>query len=528
MSGISVRQLIEHKPFLFGKEPVISGGSGLDRKITNVNVMEVPDVFNWVRQGDLLLTTAYSIKDNPAAQHELIPKLSETGIAAIGIKTKRYLEKVPQGMIDLSNEYRLPILELAYQIGYSQTISEVLEEVLSQKALWIVDQHQKIQLLTQTLIMGENYRTFIETFAKCTGLQAALITFQSELISTDAAAAIEWPEAAQLLSAELPAQVPFPCYVRNGDPAKLYMPIERNIETMAFFVCWGRDREAWEPLLLLLHHAIGLLTLQISKQQSLNSLEDNRKDLFLKSWILGEVTDAKLIDLHAASNGLHLQPDYSVCLTSRLSPYTSKELMRAKTYCILNGIILLNLGNEWVLLVPRHLADQAGFYNRLLAELESFLKMSSLRLGISPVKTVSNVHEGYNQALSSLELWEVVQPTEVLCYYDKLGVYPLVSHLSNQEPIKEQLFSYIQPLHEYDRKNNSKLIETLIAYLQCGGNIKETAQILFCHYNSIVYRIERIQQLMHMDLKDPEVRFQLQMAVKVFDFSLKRNKLRHS
>lgn len=528
MNGISVRQLIEHKPFLFGKNPVISGSSGLHRMITNINVMEVPDVFNWVRQGDLLLTTAYSIKDNPAAQRELIPKLCDSGIAAIGIKTKRYLDKVPQKMMELSDEYQLPILELAYQIGYSQTISEVLEEVLSGKAQWIVDQHNKIQLLTRTLIMGENYRTFIETFAKCTGLQAALITCQPEVFSTDPASAIEWPDASMLEPAGLAGQVPFACYRIKGEEGKLCMPIGKTQETMAYFLCWGREDGDWEPFLLMLHHTVGLLTLQISTRHSLVSLEDNRKDLFLKSWILGELTDPKQIDLQAASSGLQLLPDYSVCLTSKLSPYSSKELMRARTFCIMNGVILLNSGHEWVLLVPKHLAVQVGFYPKLLGELKAILKMPSMRLGISPVKPVSRVHEGYSQAASSLELWEVLQAGETLCFYDKLGVYPLVHHLSNQESIKDQLFLLIEPLHEYDRKNSSKLIETLMAYLQCGGNIKETAQVLFCHYNSIVYRMERIQQLMNTDLKDPEVRFQLQMAVKVFDFTLKSSKLRPS
>ncbi|MDF2961119.1 MAG: hypothetical protein K0S39_2854 [Paenibacillus sp.] len=523
MSGITVQQLLEHKPYLFGADPVISGAEGMHRRITNVNVMEVPDVFNWVRQGDLLLTTAYSIKDNPAAQNELIPKLSETGIAAIGIKTKRYLDKVPPEMISLSNAYRLPILELAYQIGYSQTLTEVLEEVLNQKSRWLVEQHQKIQLLTSTLIMGENSRTFIETFAKCTGLQAALLTYQSELFATDAALTNDWPEASELRPARLNPQAgEFPCFWLGGDSSKLYMPIEKNNETMAYFICWGREDEDWEPLQLLLQHTVNLLTLQISKQHSLSSLEDNRKDLFLKTWIFGEITDTQSIALQAASSGLQLQPEYSVCITSALSPYSPRELMKVKTYCILQGIIMLNTGNEWILLIPKHLASQTDFFPKLQAELKRSLKMPFIRLGVSGVKTVPYVNEGYNQAMSALELWGVIQPGETLCYYDKLGLYPVFHLLSDQESIKKQLFQYIEPLYDYDSKNNSKLIETLIAFLHCGGNIKETAKALFCHYNSIVYRLERIQCLLGVDLKDPDIRFQLQMAVKVFAFSMKK------
>lgn len=521
MNGITVNDLIAHKPFLFGKDPVISGANGLNRRITNVNVMEVPDVFNWVRHGDLLLTTAYSIKDNPNAQNELIPKLAETGIAAIGIKTKRYLTTVPEEMVSLSNEYQLPILELAYQIGYSQTISEVLEEILSQKTNWLMDQHHKIQLLTSTLIMGENSKTFLETFAKSTGLQAALITFQSDIYTTDVTLPREWPEAHDLRPVNQNSAA-LPCYWLGDDTTKRYMPIERNSETMAYFVCWGCEEGDWEPLQLLLQHTVNLLTLHLSKQYSLRSLEDNQKDLFLKTWILGEITDPQTIALQAASCGLQLQSDYSVCLTSPLSPFSSREIMSVQSYCILQGIIMLTMGNEWVFLISKHLAAQTNEFAKLQAELHKCLKNRSIRLGVSSTKAIGDIHEGYKETVTALELWDFIQPGETLCYYDKLGMYPIVHVLSDQESIKKQLFQYIQPLYEHDKENNSKLVETLITYLQFGGNIKETAKASFCHYNSIVYRLERVQSLLGVDLKDPDIRFQLQMAVKVFAFSTKK------
>lgn len=524
MSGISVQELIAHRPYLFGIKPVISGANGLHRRITNINVMEVPDVFNWVRHGDLLLTTAYSIKDNPNAQNELIPKLSENGIAAIGIKTKRYLPQVPKKMIDLSNEHGLPILELAYQIGYSQTISDVLEEVLHNNSKWLVEQHNKIQLLTSTLIMGENIKTFIDTFIKCTRFQAVFITCESEALPQGAALTHAWPETTRLIPAQLKSLAStLPCFWLDNDKTKLYIPIERNKETMAYLICWGCLEEDWEPLQLLLQHTVNLLTLHLSKQHSLSSLEDHRKDLFLKTWVLGEITDPQVIALQSASSGLQLESEYSVCLTSTLIPYSQRELMRVKNYCIMQRIIMLNLGNEWVLLIPKHLtAADSNLYSKIHAELSLCLKMPTLRIGIGNVKTVNHIHEGYKEAVSALELWVFIQPGENICYYDKLGMFPIFHVLSDQESIKKQLFQYIQPLHDHDNQHQSKLVETLIVYLQCGGNIKESASALFCHYNSIVYRLDRIQSILQINLKDPDIRFQLQMAVKVFAFSNKK------
>ena len=39
---------------------VLAGHRGLHNGIVSVNVMEVPDIIDWVRPGELLLTTAFT------------------------------------------------------------------------------------------------------------------------------------------------------------------------------------------------------------------------------------------------------------------------------------------------------------------------------------------------------------------------------------------------------------------------------------------------------------------------------------
>ena len=39
---------------------VLAGKDGLTNRIVSVNVLEVPDIVDWVRPGEFLLTTAYT------------------------------------------------------------------------------------------------------------------------------------------------------------------------------------------------------------------------------------------------------------------------------------------------------------------------------------------------------------------------------------------------------------------------------------------------------------------------------------
>ena len=74
---------------------VVAGERGLDRVVTGVNVMEVPDIEAYVKRGELLLTTAYPVRDRPERLVELVPELHRRGLAALAIKPLRYLIVYP-------------------------------------------------------------------------------------------------------------------------------------------------------------------------------------------------------------------------------------------------------------------------------------------------------------------------------------------------------------------------------------------------------------------------------------------------
>jgi purine catabolism regulator len=69
---------------------VIAGNKGLDREIRFVNVMEVPDIIDWVSEKELLLTTGYPFKDSSKNFIELIKKLSNKKLTGLAIKTQRF------------------------------------------------------------------------------------------------------------------------------------------------------------------------------------------------------------------------------------------------------------------------------------------------------------------------------------------------------------------------------------------------------------------------------------------------------
>ena len=78
---------------------LVAGRAGLDRVVRSVNVMEVPDILDWVKPDELLLTTAYPLREDPAALEQLVPHLVDQGLAGMAIKPTRYIGSIPPVMV---------------------------------------------------------------------------------------------------------------------------------------------------------------------------------------------------------------------------------------------------------------------------------------------------------------------------------------------------------------------------------------------------------------------------------------------
>lgn len=128
-SGIRVEELLNLD--IMKDSKVLAGSGGLNNLITKVNVMEVPDIINWVEEGEFVLTTAYSMKDDLEGFKELIIHFSQKKIAGLGIKTKRYIKEIPQAIIDACNELDFPLIDLSYELSFSTVITTVLTEIVN-------------------------------------------------------------------------------------------------------------------------------------------------------------------------------------------------------------------------------------------------------------------------------------------------------------------------------------------------------------------------------------------------------------
>lgn len=75
----------------------------------------------------------------------------------------------------------------------------------------------------------------------------------------------------------------------------------------------------------------------------------------------------------------------------------------------------------------------------------------------------------------------------------------------------------LQTLIQYDAKNETELYKTLRVYLRNERNAVHTAKELFIHRSTLFYRLDRIKELIHIDLDDPTTRLYVNISYRILE-----------
>ena len=105
---------------------IFSGQKGLHNEIEDINVIEIPDIESWLRKNVLILTAFYAIKDDKQAQLKLVEKMIDVGVSGLIIDTEFYRGDLEADLLQLSNQFDFPIIELPRNRSYSDIIKPIL------------------------------------------------------------------------------------------------------------------------------------------------------------------------------------------------------------------------------------------------------------------------------------------------------------------------------------------------------------------------------------------------------------------
>lgn len=138
----------------------------------------------------------------------------------------------------------------------------------------------------------------------------------------------------------------------------------------------------------------------------------------------------------------------------------------------------------------------------------------ALAIGIGrPVDALLGLRDSYREARQALSMARRLSDPNPM-YFGELNVYRLLFQLEYTPELNAFCQEVLGKLIEYDHTQGTDWIETLTAYFAHKGNLSQTAEALFIHRNTLLYRMERIREVSGLDLDNPETRLSIQLALR--------------
>jgi sugar diacid utilization regulator len=134
-----------------------------------------------------------------------------------------------------------------------------------------------------------------------------------------------------------------------------------------------------------------------------------------------------------------------------------------------------------------------------------------VRAGIGGYHTgLRGISGSYLEAQQAIEVGRKLRPEAVVHRHDE--VIPQLVLAQNPRLAERFVVDSLGPLLDAKARNRDQLLETLQAYLGA-GSVKDTATALKLHRHTVLYRLEKLRDLLGTDLDSPATRLRLQLAL---------------
>lgn len=279
--------------------------------------------------------------------------------------------------------------------------------------------------------------------------------------------------------------------------------------------------EEIRALFLLLSEIIGQ---ELQKDTFRIATENEPASDFLFHVLNTNKPNQRIIDKRLSLIHLKLKTQFQVAIVrsenGALSAIQVTNVFR-RLQRILPSSIYTLYHNELVFLLQ---ADEGQHLSaKTLERLERECAGNDLFIGISDEFTrISDIHVFYQQANHILKLRLRKQMMTAhrgrVCTFTDYAYLDLLNQASHQVELWRYNHHYLRWLQDYDRENHTEFMKTLYQFLQCNQNVKETAQKLYIHKNTLNYRLGKMRELLQDDLSDSETIFQLNLAFRILIF----------
>ncbi|MGC0416083.1 PucR family transcriptional regulator [Embleya sp. AB8] len=535
--GVAVRDVLSLSSLSGAR--LMAGASGLDRVVQRLNVMEVPDILPWTKPHELLLTTGYPLRETPQSLCDLVTGLESRRLAAVGIKLGRYLDELPADMLAAADRVGLPIIRLPDDVAFDDILNQVLTDILNRQAAVLARSEEAHRALVSVVLAGGGLEAITDELSRLLGGTVMVTTPDGRLLASSEIAAPEGSKPALRGLFDATGRFRVERFKHGAraleDPGTgvALVPILAGALDHGRVVLISAGRTLDESDIQVLERAAATAALVITKELAVAAVESKYQGDFMRDLLAGRAGDPAHTVRHCASLGWAIDRPLIV-VVAQLEPGENPDLdgddLRPahERFATAWGMVVrerdphaavVGYSQEVVVLMGASGRTAPGdTVRQMVAQVsgDGGGGRRSFSTGVSRVVTdPALLPEAYEQARRAAKVGRQMHGPGGIADFDSLGVYRLLSLVPDSAELTSFMRETLGELASREDEETTDLRTTLEVLLDTNLNVAETARILHFHYNTLRYRIGKLERLLGAFTTDSHLRLNIMLALQV-------------
>jgi purine catabolism regulator len=509
-----------------------TGETGLGRHIKGIHFSDAVDPLPYLGGQSVLVVTGRNFATDAEAGVRLLDRVATIDAAALAVAIGPYVTTVPSQMLERSRELKLPIVEIPPGV-LTRTVFSYVYHALASADLHRLRRTVALQSdLLDLLIADAAVDEVLAKVATLTGMPmlsldgVGRVVGSAEVSDPGQTAAVVWRAWAELTEAASPMGI-----IEVGEErfycreVVLYGKLERLLVAVA------SQASTSEFVDTALSFLTRLATLNLLRRRDEIVATQRMRQRLLRDLLSGTASADELSEW-VAEHGLDLNAPWRVAICDlspsaltggrrtgdledalveavdaffgdRLIPFLSRPRRMSITVLFPGGSTNVGAGSarDLLLLFKACAADEPY---RL-----------PLTVGVSAAHGHPDAgRRALQEALdASAAARRGIDAGGLVLFEAMSGRFRLLEGQS-EEALADVARRTIAPLIEYDARRHARLVETVRTWLDNHWAIQPTAEALFIHRNTLQKRLRRVEQLLGVDLQDPDSMVELYLGMR--------------
>lgn len=526
----------------FNEAKIIAGANGAENEVTGAMVLEGADIEDWGKKGQLIVTSFYALENLSAPELVMFFRTcSSIGISAIAFKPERLLAEAPARVIELCDDFDLPLIELSAQVKYEQILFDVLGHILDSNLTLLNRFYEVHRHIMQLALKQPSIPYILGTLKNTLHADVSYLdTTRDRRLSTDQTrthytgySLTRRDPSAYQTHAYFDAKLVYerdaagaPCETRTEFAIAVRIPSSDGVDYYLIVHNGGKDLTQLD--IMTVENIVSLLQMEILKQNAIKQKLFFQNNNTVHDLLLDRFGSHERVDSALAMLGVNQYPFFEVLLirTSLVDPTDIDRLdelqqaIRRRLRSIYPGMVYF-VNNDRLVFLHNFRGAVSGIdldvVQRLLTELHgsSTLPLYTHLAALSSTVDRYSLAQANNEVVSVYRLFDGTAHANRSIRFEDLGIYKLLLKADDLS----QLDEYVDPRLLSLSREHDELFDTLVCLCENSLDYSRTAEKLFVHPKTVRYRIGRIREIYGIDVKNSDDFLQVVLASKIIALS---------